>query len=205
MSSAEEIVRHHPVDPDGAEWLVPQQPVEVTVVAYDPSWPAAYAELADRLREALGDDVLALEHVGSTSVPGLTAKPIIDVDLTVADSTDEPSYRPRLEAAGFTLVLRERAWHEHRLFTRDRPRANLHVWSPDSPEAARHVLLRDWLRTHADDRDAYAAAKRAAADRLRQVGGGTVNDYNDLKAPAIRELLDRIFRAHALLGDASGR
>ena len=199
MVSAEEIVRHHPFDPDGVEWLVPPQPADITVVEHDPAWPAAYAALADRVREALGDGVLALEHVGSTSVPGLAAKPIIDIDLTVADSTDEPRYLPQLEAAGFTLLLRERAWHEHRVLTHDAPRANLHVWSPDSPEAVRHVLLRDWLRAHPEDREAYAAAKRTAADRLRTGGGGEGMDYNELKAPAIREILDRVFRAHSLI------
>ena len=143
--------------------------------------------------------MLALEHVGSTSVPGLDAKPVIDLDLTVADSADESRYRPQLEAAGFTLVLRERAWHQHRLLTHDAPRANLHVWSPDSPEVVRHALLRDWLREHPEDRAVYAAAKHAAADALRTGGGGLVSDYNDLKAPVIHEILERVFRAHGLL------
>jgi GrpB-like predicted nucleotidyltransferase (UPF0157 family) len=197
--SAQEIVRHYPYDPEGVEWLVPPQPAAITVVEHDAGWPDAYALLADRVRDALGDQVLALEHVGSTSVPGLAAKPIIDLDLTVADSTDEPRYRAPLEAAGFTLVLRERAWHEHRMLTHDAPRANLHVWSPDNPETVRHVLLRDWLREHPEDRAAYAAAKRAAADRLRTGEGGPGADYNELKAPVVREILARVFRAHGLL------
>ncbi|MBO3083366.1 GrpB family protein [Cellulomonas fengjieae] len=198
MVSAEEIVRQHPFDPDGVEWVVPPQPGDITVVEYDPTWPATYALLANRVRAALGDDVLALDHVGSTSVPGLAAKPIIDLDLTVADSTDESRYRPQLEAAGFTLVLRERAWHQHRMHLADEPRAHLHVWSPDCPEAVRHLLLRDWLREHPEDREAYAAAKKTAADRLRQDGGPAI-DYNELKAPTIREILYRVFRAHGLL------
>ena len=151
---------------------MPPQPGAIAVAEYDPAWPAAYAVLADLVRGALGDDVLALDHVGSTSVPGLAAKPIIDLDLTVADSTDESRYVPQLEAAGFTLVLRERAWHQHRLLTHETPRANLHVWSPDCPETVRHALLRDWLREHPEDREAYVAAKRTAADRLRTGGGG---------------------------------
>jgi GrpB-like predicted nucleotidyltransferase (UPF0157 family) len=199
MISAAEIVRHHPYDPDGTEWLVPSSAGPVTVTAYDPAWPDAYALLADRVRSALGDQVLELEHVGSTSVPGLAAKPIVDLDLTVPDSTDESRYRAPLEAAGFTLVLRERAWHEHRVLTHDDPRANLHVWSPDSPEAVRHRLLRDWLREHPDDRAAYSAAKVAAAEELRTEGRGHGKDYNELKAPVLREILDRVFRAHGLL------
>ena len=199
MVSAEEVVRQYPYDPDGIEWVVPPQPVDITVAEYDPAWPAAYAALADLVRGALGDDVLALEHVGSTSVPGLAAKPIVDLDLTVADSTDESRYLPQLEAAGFTLVLRERAWHQHRMLTHDAPRAHLHVWSPDGPEPVRHVLLRDWLREHPEDREVYAAAKRTAADHLRSGGGGTGNDYNELKAPTIGEILGRVFRAHDLV------
>jgi GrpB-like predicted nucleotidyltransferase (UPF0157 family) len=194
--SAEEIVRQYPFDPDGVEWVVPPEPGVITVAEYDTAWPAAYAALAELVRGALADDVLALDHVGSTSVPGLAAKPIIDLDLTVADSTDESRYVPQLEAAGFTLVLRERAWHQHRLLTHETPRANLHVWSPDCPETVRHLLLRDWLREHPEDREAYVAAKRTAADRLRT---GVMNDYNELKAPTIREILDRVFRAHGLL------
>ncbi|MGW6131165.1 GrpB family protein [Cellulomonas sp. NPDC055163] len=199
MPTAAEIVRHHPYDPDGAEWLAPSTPEPITVTDHDPAWADAAAVLADRVRRALADGVLALEHVGSTSVPGLAAKPIIDLDLTVTDSTDEAAYVPALEAEGFTLVLRERAWHEHRVLVHAGPRANLHVWSPDSPEAVRHRLLRDWLREHPEDRAAYAAAKHAAADRLRADGGGSGMDYNELKAPVVREILDRVFRAHGLL------
>lgn len=199
MASAAEIVRHHPFDPDGVEWLVRSEPSVITVTEHDPAWADAYAVLAERVRAALGDRVLALEHVGSTSVPGLAAKPIVDLDLTVADSTDEDDYRGPLEAAGFTLALRERGWHEHRCFTHDEPRANLHVWSPDCPEAIRHVLLRDWLREHPEDRAAYAQAKRGAAEQLRVAGGGYGMDYNELKAPVIREILGRVFRAHGLL------
>ena len=130
MVSAEEIVRQHPYDPERTEWVVPPQPRLIALTEYDPSWPTAYAEVAERVRRALGDQVLDLEHVGSTAVPGLAAKPIIDLDLTVADSTDESAYRAPLEAEGFTLVLRERHWHEHRAFSHEAPRANLHVWGP---------------------------------------------------------------------------
>ena len=198
MVSAEEIVRHHPVDPDGAEWLVRFPPGDITIAEHGPTWADGYEVLAGRVRDALGDGVLALDHVGSTSVPGLAAKPIIDLDLTVADSTDEAQYVPRLEAAGFRLVLRERAWHQHRLLTHDGPAAHLHVWSPGSPEAVRHLLLRDWLREHPEDRATYEAAKRSAADQLRAAGAGTGTDYNSLKAPTLREILDRVFRAHDL-------
>ena len=94
----------------------------IIVVAHDPAWPQIYATVADRIREALGTRVLDLDHIGSTSVPGLPAKPVIDIDLTVADSSDEPAYVPALEAAGFRFVLCESGWHEHRLLTHDDPR-----------------------------------------------------------------------------------
>ncbi|MBB2924610.1 GrpB family protein [Cellulomonas cellasea] len=199
MVSAADIVRHYPDDPDGIEWVTPQPPRPITVTAHDPAWATAYDGLAARVRRALGDGVLALDHVGSTSVPGLDAKPIIDLDLTVADSTDEPAYRTALEAEGFTLSLRERAWHEHRVFAHAEPRAHLHVWSPDCPEVVRHRLFRDWLREHPADRAAYAAAKHAAVDRLTAAGGGSGMDYNALKAPVVHEILGRVFRAHGLL------
>ena len=96
MPTAEEITRHTDDDPDGIEWVgVDPPPRPIEIVASDPSWPAQFAELAARIREALGDRALAVEHVGSTSVPGLAAKPIIDIDVTVADPRDESSYVPR--------------------------------------------------------------------------------------------------------------
>jgi GrpB-like predicted nucleotidyltransferase (UPF0157 family) len=77
------------------------------VAAPDPAWPARYDEVARQVREALGERVLDLQHVGSTSVAGLDAKPVIDLDLTVADSADEASYLPDLETAAFRDGLRE--------------------------------------------------------------------------------------------------
>ena len=146
-----------------------------------------------------GDAVLDLEHVGSTSVPGLAAKPIIDIDLTVADSREEARYVAHLEAAGFELQIREPSWHEHRCFvSTSPPRCNLHVWSPDSPEAIRHRLFRDWLRDHPDDCARYATAKRSSAAATNATGR-EVMAYNARKEPVLREILDRVFCAHGLL------
>jgi GrpB-like predicted nucleotidyltransferase (UPF0157 family) len=168
------------------------------VVDPDPSWPAQFDELAARVRGALGNRVLALEHVGSTSVPDLPAKPIIDIDLTVTDSSDEEAYVPALEQVGFVLQVREAAWHEHRYMVATSPPANLHVWSPGSPEVIRHRMFRDWLRDHPDDRVRYADAKRVAADESN-AADETVMAYNLRKQPIIRDILDRLFRAHGLL------
>ena len=199
MATIDQIVRHDDADPDDDVWVGPPPPVRpIDVVDADPSWPTHYDHLAKRIRRALGDRVLALEHIGSTSVPGLAAKPTIDIDLTVADSSDESAYVPPLEGAGFVLTIREPRWHQHRLMVATSPLANLHVWSPDSPEAIRHVMFRDWLRDHPDDRRRYADAKQAAADASNE-DGETVMDYNLRKQPVVRDILDHIFRVHGML------
>src|SRR5580693_8268858 len=127
----------------------------VMLAEYDPQWPVLYAREAARIRSVLGDRVLRVEHVGSTSVPGLAAKPIIDILLVLADPADEPSWLPRLEEAGYRLVIREPGWYQHRALKGPGTDINLHVHPPDSPEIARHLLFRDWLRTHDDDRAQY--------------------------------------------------
>ena len=199
MPSAEQITRHTDDDPDSIEWVgVDPPPRPIEIVEPDPTWPAQFAALAARIGEALGAHALAVEHVGSTSVPGLAAKPIIDIDVTVADPRDESTYVPALEAAGFRLRIREPAWHEHRLLVADDPRVNVHVFGPDSPELVRHRMLRDWLIEHPDDRDRYAAAKRESAV-ASNAGGEAVMAYNQRKEPVVREILDRMFRAHGLL------
>lgn len=153
------------------EWLLersiggrlPRLPAPIEVADYDPAWPMSYASHAKRIREALGDAALAVEHVGSTSVPGLAAKFRIDIDVIVADSADEAAYLPALEAAGYVLRVREPDWYEHRCFHGFEPPANVHVFGPDCDEHLRHVIFRDWLRTHPEDRDRYAAEKRRIA------------------------------------------
>lgn len=166
-------------------------PEAVEVVAPDPAWPQSYAAVRDRLVEALGDRVVSVEHVGSTSVPGLWAKPIVDVDLTVADSGDEDAWLPDLEAAGFVLRVREPEWEQHRCLRGTEPSANVHVFSPGAREPQRHVLFRDWLRTHPDDRDAYAAVKREVAGR----GFTDAMLYNNAKAWFVYDLYEKAFSA----------
>src|SRR5215469_1630469 len=110
MPSRAEIVSFDdsPPPPGADPWLPGAAPAtSIEVSDPDPGWPARYEELAGQIRDALGWRVLGLEHVGSTSVPGLAAKPVIDIDLTVADPGREQAYVPALEAAGFALVIRE--------------------------------------------------------------------------------------------------
>jgi GrpB-like predicted nucleotidyltransferase (UPF0157 family) len=166
-------------------------PRTITVVAYDEEWPDRYGEVERAVRAALGERVLGLQHIGSTSVPGLAAKPVIDADLTVADSADEAAYVPELEDAGFSLRIREPDWEEHRLLTYQAPETNLHVFSPGSPELARHRLFRDWLRTHEADRTAYAELKTELGTRGFRDG----MDYNNHKGALVYDIYERIFAA----------
>lgn len=179
------------LDQIAAVRLAPQAPEVVEVVAPDPSWPAVFDGVRDRLARALGDRALSIEHVGSTAVPGLWAKPVIDVDLTVADSADEPSWLPDVEALGFELRVREPEWEEHRFLKSMAPEVNLHVWSRGAREPRRHRAFRDWLRAHDDDRARYADVKRSVAAR----GFDDAMLYNNEKAWVVYDIYERIFAA----------
>ena len=133
---------------------------------YDPAWPrCSSGKRPDPGR--LGTRVRRLEHAGSTSVPGLAAKPIIDIVLAVPDSADEPAYVPDLEAAGYVLHIREPDWFEHRVF-KGPARTSTCTSSPRAaPEIDRMLAFRDWLRTHDEDRDLYERDQaRAGGARL---------------------------------------
>jgi len=159
----------------------------VAVVDYDPAWATVFAVEAAKVRAALGAAALGVEHVGSTSVPGLAAKPVIDINLTVADSADEAAYAPALEAAGYRLIVREPGWFEHRMFKGDAPAANLHAFSAGCPELSRMRLMRDWLRYSPDDLALYARTKRALAERAWE----TVQDYAEAKGEVVGQILAR--------------
>ena len=163
---------------------------------YDPSWPVLYEREAARIRDALGERVLLLEHVGSTSVPGLPAKPIIDILLAVPDSADEAAYVPPMEAAGYAVRIREPDWHEHRVFKGPDTDVNLHTFSAGSSEIERMLAFRDWLRTHDDERDLYLATKRELAARHWVY----VQDYADAKGEVVEAII-----ARALAGDERAR
>ena len=189
-----------PVVPDGASPYVPgaEPGTEVRVVPPDPDWPRQAEAVSARIREALGDAVVRLEHVGSTAVAGLPAKPVLDLDLAVPDSDDEAAYVPALEGAGFRLVVREPWWYGHRMLRGTAPSVNLHVYGPDSAESARQRLFRDGLRAHPEDRERYAAAKRSAADAA-VAAGERVPQYNARKQAVLREVYGRLFAAAGLV------
>lgn len=188
-----------PPAPDGADPVVGHRrdgPIEIA--DYDPAWPDLAVEFIDRIRSALGTRAINLEHVGSTSVPGLPAKPIIDIDLTVADPSREEAWLPPLEQAGFALAIREPWWHEHRVVVANGPAANVHVFPPGCPELYRHRVFRDWLRANPDDRARYMEIKTRSAEAA-SARGETVMQYNDRKSAVIREIYGRAFRAAGLL------
>ena len=109
----------------------------IPLFPYDPAWPRQYAAEERKIRAALGETALVLEHVGSTSIPGISAKPIIDILLAVRSSADEDSYVPALTAQGYRLHLREPAWEEHRVMKGENPNVNLHVFTVGSIEITR--------------------------------------------------------------------
>jgi GrpB-like predicted nucleotidyltransferase (UPF0157 family) len=166
--------------------LVPHE-ATIFLAPYDPAWPASYERLARRIRGALGERAIVLEHVGSTSVPGLAAKPVIDIVLAVEDSRDEASYVPALEAQGLRLHIREADWFEHRLFKLADTAANVHVFSRGCDEVHRMLLFRDWLRAHEEDRADYERTKRELAARTWK----HVQNYADAKTSKVRAILAR--------------
>ncbi len=162
----------------------------ITISTYDPEWPILFEQEATRIRAALGDRIVLLEHVGSTSVPGLAAKPLIDILLVVPNSADEPAYVPAMEAAGYVLSIREPDWHEHRLFKGPDININLHVFSPGSPEIERMLTFRDWLRSNASDRQLYERTKRELAQKEWKY----TQNYADAKTEVVEEILERARR-----------
>jgi GrpB-like predicted nucleotidyltransferase (UPF0157 family) len=195
------LLQHHAQDHDDAEAFVTGYVPSSTLIRLenpDPLWPETFAEIAARIRTVLGSRVLELHHVGSTAVPELPAKPIIDIDLFVANPAKETDYVLGLIEGGFVHAIREPWWHEHRLFMLVEPRANVHVFGPDCPEVIRNVMFRDWLRSHPADRQIYAEAKQAAAV-VTNIQGGSAMDYNRQKQNVVRDIYDRMFHAYDVL------
>ena len=163
----------------------------ILIADYDSEWPQSFEREAARIRTALGPRALAVEHVGSTSVPGLAAKPIIDILLVVADSAEEAAYVPALESAGYHLRIREPDWNEHRMLKGPNNDVNLHVFSQGCPEVERMLLFRDWLRRDPDDRRLYEQTKRELARQSWRY----MQNYADAKSVVVAEILERAQRA----------
>lgn len=160
----------------------------IEIVAYSSEWPLLFEASKELIAQTLSGVALKIEHVGSTSVPNLAAKPIIDIDLIVDDPTREEIYVPALAHLGYVLTIRERTWYEHRMLRHHRPRINLHVFGRNCAEHARHILFRDWLRDHPEDCARYAHVKYEA-----RIGATNVLDYNRNKEAVIRQIYAAIF------------
>ncbi len=159
----------------------------IHLAEYDAEWPRAFQRERGRISLALGIRALMIEHAGSTSVPGLAAKPRIDIVLVVADSADEPAYVPAMETHGYTLRVRESDWHEHRLFGSPDIDANIHVFTVGCIEIERMLRFRDWLRENPAERDIYLSGKR----RLAALNWEYVQQYADAKAEVVEAILVR--------------
>jgi len=174
----------------------------VTLVEYDPNWPRLFSREAERIKTAVGDRALGIEHVGSTSVPNLLAKPIVDILLIVENSADESSYLPPLEGIGYVLRVREPEWHEHRMLRAQRDVViNLHVFTHDNDEVRRMLAFRDWLRNNPEDRELYAETKRKLASQKWKY----VQNYADAKSKVIESIIMRAQRVKETRSDGISR
>jgi len=159
----------------------------VRLVQYNPDWPVMYAREETRIGAALGDRVHQLEHIGSTSVPGLIAEPIIDMQLLVENAGDESTYAPDLIAAGYILRIREPDWDEHHVVKGTDPDVNRHLFARGSSRARSHLAFRDRLHASNEDRDLYAQTKQ----RLAEQDWTFVQNYADAKNDIVDEILSR--------------
>ena len=167
-----------------------QPPLTIGLQEHDPGWAEAYLAHRRRILDAVGDAALAVEHIGSTSVPGLAAKPIVDVVLVVADITAEEDHVARLVAAGYDLRVREPG---HRLVRTPARDVHVHVYEEGDVAVEAYLLLRDRLRSDAADRDLYARTKRELMTRRWE----TMDAYADAKTAVIQGILARARAARA--------
>jgi GrpB-like predicted nucleotidyltransferase (UPF0157 family) len=165
----------------------------ILLVDYDSRWPELFEREAARIRAVLAERALRIEHVGSTSVPGLVAKPVVDIVLVVTDSANETAYLPALESTGYRLHLREPDWYEHRMLKGPDTDINLHTFSAGCPEIDRMLMFRDWLRVNSADRELYARTKLA----LAQKEWTFVQNYADAKHAVVDGIMTRARHARS--------
>jgi GrpB-like predicted nucleotidyltransferase (UPF0157 family) len=163
------------------------EPRRVIIADYDPGWPLRFESERDRLVTTLGSVITRIEHIGSTAVPGLAAKPVVDIIVTVADITNDDAFQPAIEGLGYELRVLE---PEHRAFRTVERDVNLHVWGDSDPEVERHLVFRDHLRRAPDDRALYERTKRELATRHWR----DINYYADAKSTVVAEIMERAER-----------
>lgn len=160
---------------------------DVVVAPYDPAWPRIFEDVAAEIREACGDGIVGIEHVGSTSVPGLVAKPIIDVEVVVPSFESGYAFIPALQSIGYLSETMSPFSDWHSLWRPAAPgrlQVNLGISAPDHPGAQRKIAFRDYLRTHDDFAREYALLKRTLADRYAHDG----SSYTGGKTGFIRRI-----------------
>jgi GrpB-like predicted nucleotidyltransferase (UPF0157 family) len=173
--------------PRPLEIFGPPESGAIVLVEYDPKWPERFENERSRIIGALDVRALSIDHIGSTAVPGLAAKDIIDICLGVADSADESAYLTDLLDAGYELRAREPDWHEHRMLRTPERDVNLHVFTIGSGEITRCLLFRDRLRREPSERDLYEETKRSLATNEWP----TRQDYADAKSDVVEEIIAR--------------
>lgn len=157
---------------------------EIAIVEHDPAWSRRFGEIRGPLVEELAGVAVRVEHVGSTAVPGLAAKPIVDVQIAVEQADREELFGPGLARLGYEPRVREPG---HRMFRTPARDVHVHVWQAGSDDERRHLLLRDWLRRTPADRDRYEHVKR----ELARHDWADMNAYADAKTAVIAEILGR--------------
>jgi GrpB-like predicted nucleotidyltransferase (UPF0157 family) len=169
-----------------------EQPT-IVIADYNPAWPKRFRQEEVRIRATLGEAALSVEHIGSTSVPGLAAKPMVDALLVVEDSGEEASYLPAMEEAGYVLRVSEPDFDEHRMFRTLAKDVHVHVFSAGSPEIERYLLLRDRLRQNEGERKLYAQTKRELAKR----DWPTMEHYAEAKTEVVEGIVSRAAAARS--------
>jgi len=164
----------------------------IEIVDYRPEWPERFEMERARIAAVLGSTARAIEHVGSTAVPGLAAKPIVDIMVALDDPEDEALYLPQIEQLGYQLRVREPG---HRMFRTPARDVHVHIWAAGSDDERRHLVFRDRVRSNADDRAQYERTKRDLAGRYRDA-----NYYAKAKSALIEQIVERATRASPTSG-----
>lgn len=200
----EQITRHYVDDGSSTERVNHRKSnLKIAIVEPNSEWPQRFRAIKARIEDVLGPTAITINHIGSTSVPGLPAKDVIDVDLVVRDIKDEAAYVDALQSVGFLFLFREPAWHEHRFFVDEGERPgsypiNLHVFGTDCPEVEKHRIFREWLLKTPQDLQLYAKVKRESA-AATQAAGESIQEYTVRKDKVVGEILNRAFRDLGLI------